>query len=55
MERSNVESVIVAGAVRKWQGRLLDVDLQRLRTQLEASRDHLFDAAGIERDLFAGG
>lgn len=55
MERSNVESVIVAGAVRKWQGQLLDVDLQRLRTQLEESRDHLFAAAGIERDLFAGG
>ena len=33
MERSNVETVIVAGKVRKWKGKLLDVDLRRLRRQ----------------------
>ena len=38
MERSNVETVIVAGKVRKWKGRLLDVDLRRLRRQLEKRR-----------------
>jgi 5-methylthioadenosine/S-adenosylhomocysteine deaminase len=27
MDRTNVETVIVAGKVRKWKGRLLDVDL----------------------------
>ena len=27
MERTNVETVIVAGKVRKWKGKLLDVDL----------------------------
>ena len=26
MDRSNVETVIVAGKVRKWKGRLLDVE-----------------------------
>jgi cytosine/adenosine deaminase-related metal-dependent hydrolase len=52
MERSNVETVIVAGKVRKWQGRLLDVDLPRLRATLEASRDHLFKAADVKPDLF---
>ena len=52
MERSNVETVIVAGKVRKWKGRLLDADLPRLRTQLEDSRDYLFSAAGIAQDLF---
>ena len=52
MERSNVETVIVAGKVLKWKGRLLDVDLPRLRRQLEASRDYLFEAAGIKQDLF---
>ena len=35
MERSNVETVIVAGKVRKWKGKLLDVDLRRLRRELE--------------------
>jgi 5-methylthioadenosine/S-adenosylhomocysteine deaminase len=52
MERSNVETVIVAGKVRKWKGKLLDVDLRRLRGELEDSRDFLFQAAGVPRDLF---
>ena len=55
MERSNVETVIVAGKVRKWKGRVLGVDLAALRGQLEESRNRLFDAAGIkpeERNLF---
>ena len=45
--------MIVAGKIRKWKGELLDVDLPRLRTQLEASRDYIFQAAGITKDLFA--
>ncbi len=52
MERSNVETVIVAGKVRKWKGKLLDVDLRRLRRELENSRDFLFRKAGIPQDLF---
>ncbi len=52
MERSNVETVIVAGQVRKWKGRLLDVNLNKLRRELENSRDRIFAAAGISRDLF---
>ncbi|MGH7346890.1 MAG: amidohydrolase family protein [Candidatus Rokuibacteriota bacterium] len=52
MDRTNVETVIVAGKVRKWQGRLLDFDLRHLRRQLEASRDYIFATAGIEQDLF---
>ncbi len=52
MDRTNVETVIVAGKVRKWKGRLLDVDLHALRRQLEASRDFIFNAAGIPQDLF---
>jgi cytosine/adenosine deaminase-related metal-dependent hydrolase len=52
MERSNVETVIAAGKVRKWKGRLLDVDLGRLRRKLEDSRDYLFEAANIPQDLY---
>lgn len=52
MDRTNVETVIVAGKVRKWKGRLLDVDLNSLRSQLEASRDYVFGAAGIPQDIF---
>jgi cytosine/adenosine deaminase-related metal-dependent hydrolase len=53
MERTNVETVIVAGKVRKWKGRLLDVDLPRLRSQLEDSRDYIFSKAGIPQNLFS--
>jgi cytosine/adenosine deaminase-related metal-dependent hydrolase len=52
MERSNVETVIVAGKVRKWKGKLRDANLPRLRRELEASRDYLFSAAGIPQNLF---
>lgn len=53
MERTNVDTVMVAGQVKKWQGQLVDFDVPRLRSELEASRDYLFETAGIERDLFA--
>jgi cytosine/adenosine deaminase-related metal-dependent hydrolase len=52
MDRTNVETVIVAGKVRKWKGKLLGVDLNHLRQQLVASRDYLFAAAGIPQNLF---
>ena len=52
MDRTNVETVIVAGKIRKWKGRLLDVDLPHLRRQLEASRDYIFSAANIPQDIF---
>lgn len=52
MDRGNVETVLVAGKVRKWKGKLLGVDLPRLRQQLEASRDYVFSAAGIAQNLF---
>jgi len=44
--------VIVAGKVRKWKGKLLDVHLPRLRRQLEDSRDYIFKAANVPQDLF---
>lgn len=52
MERSNVSTVICAGQVRKWQGAMLGHDIDKLRAELEASRDYLLDKAGIEQDLF---
>ena len=53
MDRTNVETVIVAGKIRKWKGQLLDIDLPRLRQQLEASRDYIFGAAKIAQNLFS--
>jgi cytosine/adenosine deaminase-related metal-dependent hydrolase len=45
MDRTNVETVIVAGKVRKWKGQLLDVNLPNLRRQIEESRDYIFSQA----------
>jgi len=52
MERSNVDSVMVAGKFVKWGGSLLDVDVDGLRSRLEASRDALFKRAEVEKNLF---
>src|SRR2546428_14080827 len=52
MDRSNVETVIVAGKGRKWKGRPLHVALNQLRRQLEASRHYIFSAAGIAPNPF---
>ena len=53
MDRTNVETVIVAGTVRKWKGQLLGVDLDGLRQKLKSSRDYIFSAAGIPQNLFS--
>jgi 5-methylthioadenosine/S-adenosylhomocysteine deaminase len=52
MDRTNVETVIVAGKIRKWRGQLLEANLSKLRSKLEASRDFLFGAADIPQDVF---
>ena len=51
MERSNVSTVLCAGQI-KWRGAIIGYDIPKLRAELEASRDYVFAAAGIERDLF---
>jgi len=54
MDRTNVDTVIVAGKIRKWKGKLLGVDLPNLRRQLENSRDYVFSAAKVPQNLFGG-
>lgn len=51
-ERSNVDTVIVAGRIRKANGKLIGVDMTALRAATEASRAHLFAGVGYEPDLF---
>jgi cytosine/adenosine deaminase-related metal-dependent hydrolase len=51
-DSSDVSAVFVAGEVRKWDGKLLGVDVARLRRSIEASRDRLLTETGIERQLF---
>jgi hypothetical protein len=52
MDTSSVENVFVAGQVRKWRGRLVGVDLARIRRQIEQARDGLLARANYKKDLF---
>ena len=52
MDRSNVSSVLCAGKIKKWRGGTVGYDIPKLRAEVEASRDYVFAAAGVERDLF---
>jgi len=52
MDRTNVETVMGAGKIRKWNEELLDVNLDVLRTQLAATRDFLYSATGVPQNPF---
>lgn len=52
MERSNVETVLVAGEIKKWKGALIGHDIADLRNRITASRDYLFEAAGMDIPLY---
>ena len=52
MDTSNVDTVFVAGRVVKWQGKLVGVDLGRLRRMIDKSRDRVLASAGYAPDLF---
>jgi 5-methylthioadenosine/S-adenosylhomocysteine deaminase len=41
MDSSNVDTVFIGGTARKWRGQLVDVDLDGLLRELEASREHV--------------
>jgi cytosine/adenosine deaminase-related metal-dependent hydrolase len=49
---ANVDSVFVGGRVRKWQGKLVGYDLDRLYRMVEGSRDHLLAKTGLEDDIY---
>jgi 5-methylthioadenosine/S-adenosylhomocysteine deaminase len=54
MDTNNVDTVFIAGRLRKRNGRLVDVDLERVRRQAESSRDHVRGEAGWPRTLLGG-
>jgi 5-methylthioadenosine/S-adenosylhomocysteine deaminase len=49
-ERRQVEAVMVAGRFRKRDGRLLDVDMSKLRSSAEESLTHIYEAGGYSPD-----
>jgi cytosine/adenosine deaminase-related metal-dependent hydrolase len=52
VERSDVDTVMVAGEIRKRAGKLIGVDVAKLTADMTASRDYLLDASGYRPDLF---
>jgi len=52
-ERSNIDTVIIGGRVRKYRGKVVDLTMRRLKAMVEESRSHLFAAAGYRPDIFA--
>jgi cytosine/adenosine deaminase-related metal-dependent hydrolase len=52
MDTSNVDTVLIAGKIMKRGGKLVGVDLSRIRRTVEASRDAVLARAGYPRNLF---
>ena len=52
MDTSNVGTVIVGGKIMKRSGKMMGVDLARVKRVAEASRDYLFAKTGGPRNLF---
>jgi 5-methylthioadenosine/S-adenosylhomocysteine deaminase len=52
MDTSNVDTVFIAGKMMKRAGKLLGVDLPKIRRTAEASRDAVLLRAGYPRNLF---
>jgi cytosine/adenosine deaminase-related metal-dependent hydrolase len=52
VERSDVETVMVAGEIRKRAGKLVGVDVAKLTADVTASRDYLLEVSGYRPDLF---
>jgi 5-methylthioadenosine/S-adenosylhomocysteine deaminase len=52
-ERSNIDTVIIGGRVRKYRGEVVGLDMKRMKAMVEESRNHLFAAVGYRPDVFA--
>ena len=52
MGTGHVDTVFIAGKVRKWRGRLVNVDEARIRRQMQQSRDAVVRRSNFKLDLF---
>ena len=53
MSAGHIEGVFVAGKVKKWQGRLLDVDKNKVLKEVARSRDNVLQKAKFSIGLTA--
>jgi cytosine/adenosine deaminase-related metal-dependent hydrolase len=54
MDTSNVDTVFIGGNVRKWQGKLVEVDLNRVSRLVHRSRDYIVAKAGWPQTRLGG-
>lgn len=52
-ERSNIDTVIIGGRIRKRGGQVVGLDMNRLKRMVDESRRYLFAATNYREDLFA--
>ena len=52
MNPGHVETVFIAGKVKKWRGNLVGVDRARVLRLVEQARDAVVKRAGFKLDLF---
>lgn len=52
-DRSNVDTVIIGGRIRKQNGKVIGLDMNRLKRMVEESRGYLFAKNNYKEDLFA--
>jgi 5-methylthioadenosine/S-adenosylhomocysteine deaminase len=50
-DTGNVDTVIIDGKIKKWQGELVDVDLDRILEQAAHSRDYILKEAGVSASI----
>ena len=52
-DRSNIDTVIIGGVIRKQHGKLVGVDMARFKKMADESRAYLFGKVGYKPDIFA--
>jgi 5-methylthioadenosine/S-adenosylhomocysteine deaminase len=52
-DRGNIDTVIIGGRVRKYRGKVVGLDMGKLKGMIDESRAHLFTSAGYKPDIFA--
>jgi 5-methylthioadenosine/S-adenosylhomocysteine deaminase len=53
MDPSNVDTVFIAGQVKKWRGSLVDVDVPRVLRMVQEARDAVVRRSGFQLNLLA--
>ena len=52
-DRSNVDTVIIGGVVRKYRGRVVGLNMDKFKKLADDSRTYLFEKVGYKPDIFA--